>query len=117
MSSSREPRQSSIFLPHVTHSRRFMNRAIALILGGRSHALSVRMILQSDLSEFFGKRHKLRILAIDMLHAVAQCVAYVKMMDNACILKAAYEIMRTVGYSVFRRTSGFIRGLSMASLT
>ena len=36
---------------------------------------------------------------------------YVKMMDNACILKAAYEIMRTVGYSVFRRTSGFIRGL------
>ncbi len=61
--------------------------------------------MQSDLSEFFGKRHKLRILAIDMLHAVAQCVAYVKMMDNACILKAAYEIMRTVGYSVFRRTS------------
>lgn len=45
-----------------------------------------------------------------MFHAVAQCVAYVKMMGNACILKAAYKIMRTVGYTVFRRTSGFLRG-------
>ncbi len=47
------------------------------------------MILQSDLSEVFGKRHKSGILSIDMLHAVANGVAYVKMMGNACILKAA----------------------------
>ena len=32
---------------------------------------------------------------------------YVKMMVNAGILKAAYKIVRTVGYSVFRKTSGF----------
>ncbi|MDE6337569.1 MAG: hypothetical protein K2L34_13470 [Muribaculaceae bacterium] len=68
------------------------------------------MILQSDPAKFLGKGHKLRIPPVDVLHAVAQCVAYVKMMVYAGILETAHKIVRTVGYSVFRGTSGFLGG-------
>lgn len=59
----------------------------------------------------FGATLAFRILPVDMFHAVAQCVADVKMVRQSRVLESAHQIMGSIGDPVFCRTSGFLAGL------